>query len=54
MRNAMNFPAGAAHVTAFALLAAALLLAGCEIPGLEDAVEEPGTEFRDCPECPRW
>ena len=52
MRNAMDFPAGAAHVTAFALLAAALLLAGCDIPGLEDAVEEPGTEFRDCAECP--
>ena len=52
MRNAMNFPAGAAHVTAFALLAAALLLAGCDVPGLEDAVEEPGAEFRDCAECP--
>ena len=39
-------------MTAFALLAAALLLAGCDIPGLEDAVEEPGTEFRDCAECP--
>ena len=52
MRNATSFATGAASVTAFALLAAALLLAGCEIPGLEDAVEEPGTEFRDCPECP--
>ena len=52
MRNAMDCPAGAAHVTAFALLAAALLLAGCDIPGLEEAVEEPGTEFRDCAECP--
>ena len=29
MRNAMSFAAGAASVTAFALLAAALLLAGC-------------------------
>ena len=52
MRNATSFATGAATVTAFALLAAALLLAGCDVPGLEDAVEEPGTEFRDCPECP--
>ena len=52
MRNAKSFATGAATVIALALLAAALLLAGCEIPGLEDAVEEPGTEFRDCPECP--
>ena len=39
-------------MTAFAPLAAALVLAGCDIPGLEDAAGEPGTEFRDCPECP--
>ena len=52
MRNATSFATGAASVTAFALLAAAVLLAGCDIPGLEDAVEEPGTEFRDCPACP--
>ena len=52
MRTATSFATGAATVTAFALLAAALLLAGCDIPGLEDAVEEPGTEFRDCAECP--
>ena len=52
MRNATSFATGTASVTAFALLAAALLLAGCDIPGLEDTVEEPGTEFRDCPECP--
>ena len=52
MRNATSFATGAASVTAFALLAAAVLLAGCDIPGLEDAVGEPGTEFRDCPACP--
>ena len=52
MRNATSFATGAAYVTAFALLAAALLLAGCDIPGLEDAAGEPGTEFRDCAACP--
>ncbi len=52
MRNATSFATGAATVTAFAPLAAALVLAGCDIPGLEDAAGEPGTEFRDCPECP--
>ena len=52
MRNATSFATGAASVTAFALLAAALLLAGCDIPGLEDAAGEPGTEFRDCAACP--
>ena len=52
MRNATSFATGAASVTAFALLAAAVLLAGCDMPGLEDAVGEPGTEFRDCPACP--
>ena len=52
MRNATSFATGAATVTAFAPLAAALVLAGCDFPGLEDAAGEPGTEFRDCPECP--
>ena len=52
MRNATSFATGTASVTAFALLAAALLLAGCEIPGLADAAGEPGTEFRDCAACP--
>ena len=52
MRNATSFATGAAYVTAFALLAAALLLAGCDVPGLDVAVEEPGTEFRDCAACP--
>ena len=52
MRNATSFATRAAYVTAFALLAAALLLAGCDVPGLDDAGGEPGTEFRDCAACP--
>ena len=52
MRHATSFATGAAYVTAFALLAAALLLAGCDVPGLDDAAGEPGTEFRDCAACP--
>lgn len=52
MRNANSSPAGAAYVAGLALLAVVLLLAVCEVPGLDDGVEEPGTAFRDCPECP--
>ena len=43
MRNAPSFATRAEYVTGFALLAAALLLAGCEIHGLADAVGDPDT-----------
>ena len=52
MRNAPSFATRAEYVTGFALPAAALLLAGCEIHGLADAVGDPDTEFRVCAACP--
>ena len=52
MRNATSFATGAASVTAFALLAAAVLLAGCDIPGLEDAVGGAGHRVPRLPRVP--
>ena len=51
MRHATGFTIGAAYAAAFAL-GAFLLLAGCDVPGLEDGAVEPGAVFRDCPQCP--
>ena len=51
MKDGISFSAGTA-AAGVALLAAALLLTGCEIPKLEDIPVEPRPEFRDCPECP--
>ena len=51
MRSAIDFAPRAAYAAGVAVVAA-LLLAGCDIPGLEDGAVEPGTAFRDCPGCP--
>ena len=51
MRHATGFAAAAAYAAACAL-GTFLLLAGCEVPALEDGAVEPGAVFRDCPQCP--
>ncbi len=52
MRHVPTLAPGAALAAGFAVLAAVLLLAGCEGPALADGAVEPGMAFRDCPECP--
>ena len=54
MRNATSFATGTASVTAFALLAAALLLAGCDIPGLEDVSRSRAPSSATAPSARRW
>ena len=60
MRDTTNCATGAAYLTAFAILAAALLLVGCGAsagigqpvdPGGEQPTD-PGSEFHDCAQCP--